>query len=413
MTHLSRIAAAAALTLSAVTLSAFPATADELPFDRIANGRYQAVLGDCAGCHTLPGGAPFAGGVALPTPFGTLVAPNITPDVETGIGGWSETDFRSAMKKGVGHDGVRLYPAMPYPAYTRMSDRDVADLWAYLRTLQPVRNEITSNQLPFPFNIRAVMIGWNWLNFTPGAFKADPNRSAEWNRGAYIVQGAGHCATCHSPKTALGADKTSAFLGGAVLQNWLAPKITNAQREGLGAWSVDDVTAYLKTGANRFDIASGPMAEVVTNSTSQMTDADRRAIAVYLKDLPGEANKATPVAANDPGMKAGAAVYADNCSACHGLKGEGQPKLFPQLAGSALIQQADATSLIRVVLAGSQAAGTQAAPTTPAMPSLAWRLNDAQVADVLTYVRNMWGNAATPVAPDAVGKLRKSLKSGS
>lgn len=399
--------------LAAVLLSTTAASAAELPFDQVTAGRYQAVLGDCAGCHTAPGGAPFAGGVELQTPFGKLVGANITPDAETGIGAWSEKDFRNVMKNGVGHDGVRLYPAMPYPAYTKMSDRDVGDLWAYLRSLQPVKNEIKSNQLPFPFNIRAVMIGWNWLNFSPGDFKPEPNKSAEWNRGAYIVQAAGHCATCHSPKTALGADKASAFLGGAVLQDWLAPKITNAPRVGLGAWSVDDVTAYLKTGANRFDIASGPMAEVVTNSTSQMTDADLRAIAVYLKDLPGEADKSTPVAASDPGMKAGAAVYADNCSACHGRKGEGQPQLFPQLAGSALIQQADATSLIRVVLAGSQGVVTHAAPTTPAMPSLAWRLNDAQVADVLTYVRNMWGNAATPVAPDAVGKLRKSLKSGS
>ncbi|OYY06542.1 MAG: alcohol dehydrogenase, partial [Rhizobiales bacterium 35-68-8] len=319
--------------LAALTLCSTAASGAELPFDQIQAGRYQAVLGDCAGCHTLPGGAPFAGGVALATPFGKLVAPNITPDVETGVGGWSESDFRDAMKTGIGHNGVRLYPAMPYPAYTKMSDRDVGDLWAYLRSLQPVKNEIKSNLLPFPFNIRAVMIGWNWLNFTPGAFKADPNRSTEWNRGAYIVQGAGHCATCHSPKTALGADKASAFLGGAVLQDWLAPTITNAPRVGLGGWSVDDVTAYLKTGANRFDIASGPMAEVVTNSTAKMTDADLRAIAVYLKDLPGEANKAVPVAADDPGMKAGAAVYADNCSACHGLKGEGQPKLFPALAG--------------------------------------------------------------------------------
>jgi mono/diheme cytochrome c family protein len=413
MMRSSRFAAVAALTLSVTVASAISASAAELPFDRVANGRYQAVLGDCAGCHTPPGGAPFAGGVALPTPFGTLVGANITPDAETGIGAWSESDFRNALKKGIGHDGVRLYPAMPYPAYAKMSDRDVSDLWAYLRSLQPVKNEIKSNQLPFPFNIRAVMIGWNWLNFTPGDFKPDPNKSAQWNRGAYIVQGAGHCATCHSPKTALGADKASAFLGGAVLQDWLAPKITNAPREGLGEWNVDDVTAYLKTGANRFDIASGPMAEVVTNSTAKMTDADLRAIAVYLKDLPGEAPKATPVAAGDPGMKAGAAVYADNCSACHGLKGEGQPRLFPQLAGNALTLQADATSLIRVVLAGSQGVGTQAAPTTPAMPSLAWRLNDAQVADVLTYVRNTWGNAAPPVAPGAVGKLRKALKSGS
>ena len=398
---------------AALTIATTAAWAIEQPFDQIEAGRYQAVLGDCAGCHTAPGGAPFAGGVALQTPFGKLVAPNITPDAETGIGNWSEADFRNALKNGIGHNGIRLYPAMPYPAYTKMSDRDVVDLWAYLRTQQPVKNTITSNQLPFPFNIRLVMLGWNWLNFKPTDFEADPTKSAEWNRGAYIVQGAGHCATCHSPKTMLGADKASAFLGGAALQNWFAPKITNAPREGLEQWSVDDVTAYLKTGTNRFDIASGPMAEVITNSTAKMTDADLRAIAVYLKDLPGEAAKATPVAASDPSMKAGAAIYAGNCSACHGGNGEGQPKLFPTFAGNALVQQADATSLIRVVLAGSQAVATHAAPTAPAMPSLAWRLNDAQVADVLTYVRNTWGNAAPPVAPGAVGKLRKALKSGS
>ena len=408
MTRSSGFAALAALMFGATA-----ASAAELPFDQVTSGRYQAVLGDCAGCHTLPSGAPFAGGVELQTPFGKLVGANITPDTETGIGAWSERDFRNAMKIGVGHNGVRLYPAMPYPAYTKMTDRDIGDLWAYLRSVQPVKHAVKSNQLPFPFNIRLLMAGWNWINFSATDFKADAQKSAEWNRGAYIVQGAGHCATCHSPKTSLGADKDSEFLKGEVLQGWLAPKITNAPRQGLGQWSVEDITAYLKTGANKFDIASGPMAEVVGNSTSRMTDADVHAIAVYLKGLPGEAPKSTPVAASDPGMKAGAAIYADTCSACHGLEGEGQPKLFPRLAGNALIQQTDATTLIRVVLAGSQAVGTQAAPTTPAMPSLAWRLSDAQVADVLTYVRNIWGNAAAPVPSDAVEELRKTLKKGS
>jgi mono/diheme cytochrome c family protein len=403
--HLAALAASAALALTVTATSA-----DEFPFNRIANGRYQAVLGDCAGCHTVPGGKPFAGGVALQTPFGKLVGPNITPDVETGIGNWLEADFKRMMKTGIGHNGIRLYPAMPYPSYTRMTDGDIADLWVYLQGVQPVKNEVVANQLPFPFNIRLVMAGWNLINFKPGTFAPDPNKTAEWNRGAYIVEGAGHCSTCHSPKTLLGADKGgSAFLQGEVLQGWLAPKLSSAPRDGLGAWSLDDVRAYLKTGANRFDVASGPMAEVISNSTSKMTDADVHAIAVYLKDVSGAASDASPVAASTAGMRAGAEIYAGTCSACHGGNGEGQARLFPKLAGNPLIQQQNATSLVHVVLAGSQGAATAAAPTTPAMPSLAWRLNDAQVADVLTFIRNSWGNAAPAVTAGAVADLRKSL----
>jgi mono/diheme cytochrome c family protein len=402
------------LAAAAAFVAAAPATATEQLFDNVANGRYQAVLGDCAGCHTAPGGKPFAGGVALQTPFGTLVAPNITPDRETGIGSWTEADFRNAMKSGVGHDGKRLYPAMPYPYYTRMSDADISDLWSYLRTVQPVSNSVEANRLPFPFNIRLLMAGWNWLNFTPGDYKPDPKKSAEWNRGAYLVQGPTHCALCHSPKTLSGADKSGgAFLTGTVLQGWLAPDVTGNAHIGVGGWSAGDIVSYLKTGANGADVASGPMAEVVEDSTSKMTDADLRAIAVYLKDIASPAQAPQPVAASDPAMHTGAAIYADNCSACHGLDGRGQPRLFPALAKNPLIQQSDPTSLIRVVLAGSQGAATTSAPTTPAMPSLAWRLTDAQIADVLTFVRNTWGNAAPPVTADAVARLRKQLAQGS
>ncbi|MFA6267554.1 MAG: c-type cytochrome [Pseudolabrys sp.] len=406
MTRSFRFAALAA----ALALNATAASTAELPFDQVEAGRYQSILGDCAGCHTAPGGAPFAGGVALDTPFGKLVAANITPDAETGIGAWSEADFRNAMKSGVGHNGKRLYPAMPYPAYSLMSDRDVGDLWAYLRSVQPVKNAIVSNQLPFPVNIRLLLAGWNWLNFSPADFKENPQKSAEWNRGAYIVQGAGHCATCHSPKSVLGADKGG--MTGAVLQNWLAPNITGNLHDGVGAWSADDIVAYLKTGSNKTSVASGPMAEVIEASTSKMNDADLRAVAVYLKDLPASDKAPAPIAASDPAMRAGAAIYGVTCSACHGGDGSGQAQLFPRLAGNAAVQQGDPTTLIRVVLAGSQGAGTHFAPTTPAMPSLAWRLNDTQIADVLTYVRNTWGNAAPPVTPGAVGALRQAVKDG-
>ena len=197
------------LTLAAIAaLAGNAAQASDQLADQVIRGRYQAILGDCAACHTKQGGKPFAGGEPLQTPFGALVPPNITPDRETGIGAWSEEDFRNALKTGIGHGGKRLYPAMPYPAYTKMPDHDIADLWVYMQTLEPVHNPVEANQLPFPLNIRLLMAGWNGINFAPEPFKPDPSQSDEWNRGAYLVQGPGHCGTCHSPKTLLGADKT-------------------------------------------------------------------------------------------------------------------------------------------------------------------------------------------------------------
>jgi mono/diheme cytochrome c family protein len=397
-----------ALTLGIGALMLGPAmSADQA--DQIIRGQYQAVLGDCAGCHTKPGGKPLAGGLPLETPFGALVPPNITPDKETGIGNWSEADFHNMMKIGIGHDGVRLYPAMPYPAYTKMTDPDLSDLWAYLTTVEPVSNKVQANQLPFPLNIRLSMWGWNLLNFSEGGFTPDPSKSAEWNRGAYIVQGAGHCGTCHTPKSFLGADKDSVFLQGASLQGWFAPDITNSAQSGLGKWSQDDLVKYLKTGVNAHSIASGPMAEAVENSTSKMTDADLKAVAIYLKSLGSDAAVAAPAKPDQARMVTGEAIYRDNCSACHGGDGAGAGALFPPLAGNSIVAQGSTETLSRLVLAGSQAVHTANAPTTPAMPSLAWRLKDQEIADVLTYVRNSWGNAAPAVSSDDVATVRQEL----
>jgi mono/diheme cytochrome c family protein len=292
-----------------------------------------------------------------------------------------------------------------------MSDDDVLAIRAYLATVTPVDNPVVANQLPFPFNIRLSMLAWNALNFTPGRYQPNPRKSAEWNRGAYIVEGAAHCGTCHTPKTLLGGDKTDQALSGAVLQGWFAPDITGDSRKGIGGWSKDDLVQYLKTGANDRTLASGPMAEAVTHSTSRMTDDDIAAIATYLKDSDrgGSAAKPTPVAASDDAMRAGAAIYKDSCAACHRDAGTGEPHLFPRLAGSAQVQSDDPTTLVRVVLQGTRAASTQAMPTAPAMPAFDWRLNDAQVAAVLTYVRNSWGNAAAPVSPSVVASQRTSL----
>jgi mono/diheme cytochrome c family protein len=385
--------------------------ADSQSFDRIERGRYLAVLGDCAACHTAPGGKPFAGGLALETPFGKLVAPNITPDRETGIGAWTDGEFLAAMHDGRGRDGRFLYPAMPYPAYTRMTRDDVLLIRSYLATVEPVSNAVVVNQLPFPFNIRESLLFWNLLNFTPGRFQADPQKSAEWNRGAYIVEGAGHCGACHTPKNLLGGDKTGRPLAGATLQGWFAPNITGDPRRGIGNWSHDDIVQYLMTGANEWTLASGPMAEAVVHSTSKMTEADVAAIATYLKDSGAPAPTSNPaaVASGDRAMRTGLAIYKDSCAACHKDSGLGETDLFPRLAGSALVQSDDATTLLRVVLQGSRAVSTPSRPTAPAMPAFDWRLNDAQVAAVLTYIRNSWGNAAMPVAADAAASARAEL----
>lgn len=390
-----------------VSIAGTPALAQ----DPVASGRYQAVLGDCAGCHTAPGGEPLAGGTILETPFGKIAVPNITPDRETGLGRWSEADFRRAMREGTSPGGKRLYPAMPYPAYARMPDADIAALWAYLKTAQPVRHAVEPNLLPFPYNIRALMVGWNWLHPSPAGFTPVPGKTAEWNRGAYLVTGPGHCGACHTAKTFLGADRAAA-LTGASLQGWFAPEITGAKPHGIGNWSADDVVTYLKSGWNAHAAAAGPMVEVVENSTSQMRDADLRAIAVYLKDQPAGsgAQPMSKLPAGDPAMRVGAKLYQDNCVGCHGWDGKGEAQIFPPLAGNAILLQPSAESLTRVVLEGAQSAGTKSAPTAPAMPSFAWKLDDGEVAALLTYIRNDWGNAAAPVSAASVAKIRANLR---
>ena len=384
---------------------------DKQSFEVVEHGRYMATAADCTACHTAKsGGLAFAGGGALETPFGTLLAPNITPDVRTGIGGWTDDEFVNAVQNGVGHYGLHLYPAMPYTYYTKMTRADVLAIRAYLDTVQPVYNLVIANQLPFPFNQRDSMIGWKALYFQPGEFKPDSSQSAEWNRGAYLVEGTEHCGLCHTPKNAMGGDEGGRAMQGSVLQSWYAPNLTGNRRIGLGDWTIDDIVLYLKTGRNRFGMASGPMAEAVTHSTSHLTDADLRAMAVYLKSLPpGGGTLPQPISADEPKMLQGSAIYYNQCVACHGAQGQGIEGLFPRLAGAPAVQQGQATSLIRVVLEGARAVGTAGAPTAPAMPSFVWKLSDDDVAAVVTYIRNAWGNAAPGVQAGDVGNLRGSL----
>ena len=383
---------------------------DAQDFTTVAKGRYLSILSDCASCHTVPQkNQPFAGGRPIETPFGKIVAPNITPDMETGIGSWTDDQFDRAVRKGIGRNGERLYPAMPFNAYTKMSREDVLAIRAYLNTVTAVYNSVVANTLPFPFNIRTSMRVWDGLYLKEGEYVADPHNSAEWNRGALLVDGPAHCGACHTPKTFLGGDKTAQYLQGSPLQGWSAPNITNDARTGLGGWSVDDVAAYLKTGHNRITAATGPMAEAVDLSTSRMTDDDVNAIATYLKSLPGDGKAQTAMAASTPEMTAGGSIYRDQCSACHGLDGKGVDRLFPSVANSSMARADDPTTVIRIVLRGARSVATDKEPTAPGMPSYGWQLKDDQVANVLTYIRNSWGNAAPAVSPDEVARLKTSV----
>ena len=379
----------------------------------IARGHYLALAGDCAACHTAPGGAPYAGGLKLDTGFGIVAASNITPDRETGIGGWTTKQFILALRHGIGDHGKRLYPAMPYTAYAKVSDADLTAIKAYFDTLPAVHHAVIANQMPFPFDIRLTMVGWNLLFFDFGGaeYRPDRTQTAEWNRGAYLVQGLGHCATCHTPKNLLGADEAGRYMQGMELQGWWAPDLTSNTRTGLGSWPAGDIVAFLKTGANAHMVAAGPMAEVVTNSTQYLTMPDLQAMAVYLKSLPASPGHASPpVPPSDPQMVVGQAIYAAHCAACHGQDARGLPGMISAFAGSPSVQAPNAGNLIRTVLSGGQAASTAANPAGIAMPAFGGTLSDAQVAAVLTYLRNSWGNRAAAVTAHQVAVKRRELR---
>jgi mono/diheme cytochrome c family protein len=382
---------------------------DAQKFNQIEKGRYLATVSDCTACHTLPGsGHEFAGGRAIETPFGTLLGPNITPDPVTGIGAWTDDEFVNALTKGTGRNGSHLYPAMPYTYYTKLSRDDALAIRAYLDTMPAVQNQVKADQLPFPFSIRAAMTVWDAMFFKPGAFEPAAGKSDEWNRGAYLVEGPAHCGMCHTPKNFLGGDKTGEPLQGYALQGWFASDISNDKRSGIGSWPVEDIVNYLLTGHNATGFATGPMAETLSASTSKMNDADIEAIAVYLKDQPAR-NEAAPAPPDQSVMKAGAQIYADECAGCHGGDGKGEANLIPALSNSAAVQQSDPTSLLRVVLRGARNVSTASAPTAPAMPAFGWVLDDNQVAAVLTYIRNSFGNGAQPVGAGQAGKARQDF----
>ncbi len=373
----------------------------------LERGRYLAAAGDCQGCHTTAGGAPYAGGRALETPFGTVLSANLTPDA-SGLKAWNADQFYRAMHEGIAANGDHLYPAFPYNYFTHMPRADTDALFAYLQSLPPVVNRPDRNQLPFPFNIRSLVTVWNWLYLDKTTFAADAAHSEQWNRGAYLVEGPGHCAACHTPKTILGGPQKGHDFHGGAFGAWFAPDLTPNGRTGLGGWTRDETVTFLKNGRNPHASASGEMGLVVQDSTSRLADDDLQAIAAYLAD-----RAASPTVSMTPPdtaqMKAGEAIFVDECSACHLMHAQGQTLAFPPLAHSANAQQTDPTTALHIILAGAQAAPTQAAPTAFTMPAFAWKLDDKQVAAVATFVRNEWGNAAPAVSPEQVAKLRGKL----
>jgi mono/diheme cytochrome c family protein len=374
--------------------------------ETVARGMALTETGDCASCHTADPAKPFAGGKRIETPFGGVYSANLTPDRGTGLGAWSDDDFFRAMHFGVDPDGSRYYPAFPYPHFTKLTKPDVLAIRAYLDTLSPVQNTPPAAQMRWPLNYRVLMRLWNALFFRPGIFEPDQSKSTDWNRGGYLVEGAAHCGVCHTPKNFLGAEKRGERFGGGPVDGWFAPRLDGAEKSGLKSWSVEDIAEYLQSGRNGKSNAGGPMAEVVRNSTSRMSDADARAIAVYLKDLsPG---KAEPAASPPPSaqMADGEKLYRVACVACHEVDGSGAPRIYPPLPGNANLLSADPSSTLRVILDGAETMTTPRAPNTGSMPPYK-KMSDQEIADVTTYIRNAWGNAAPAVTPAQVAKARK------
>jgi len=379
------------------------ATPVEAQSTQVKRGAYLARAGDCVSCHTASGGRPLAGGGRLETPFGYMLAPNITPDPATGIGLWSTDDFYRALHAGVNRSGQDLYPTMPYDFYTRVTRIDSDAIFAYLRTVTPVSNAIDVNHLHFPFDERWTMGGWRELYFKEGTITPSPDKSLAWNRGAYLVEGLGHCSACHSPRNLLGAIEKSKEFEGSIIDGWFALNLSEDITTGLGNWSVDNIATYLKTGVlDGKTTAIGPMAEVVNNSLQYLTESDLHAMAEYLKAIPPDSPLRTGRRRPDASRVQGANLYIDHCAGCHQSMGRGIPDVFPPLAGNGVILASDPANVLKVIVLGIPAQNGRIA-----MPSFAESMSDQQIAALANYVRTSWGNGA---APDATGLMVARLR---
>lgn len=385
-----------------------------------SKGEYLARAGDCVACHSVRGGKAFAGGLRMGTPMGAIYSTNITPDPQTGIGSYSLADFDRAVRSGIAKDGHRLFPAMPFPSYAKISDDDLQALYAFfMKEVPPVNQANKPNEIPWYLSPRWPLALWSFAFAPKGSYVAHQDHDAAWNRGAYLVEGLGHCGACHTPRGWLFQEKTldggsAAFLQGGELDAWSALDLRGDVRTGLGAWSQDDIVTFMKTGHNDRATVFGSMLDVINNSTPYLTDEDLRAIAAYLESLPATAqqngfayNDATTgdLQSNKP-KSAGANIYLGTCAACHGADGKGQAPFMPPLAGNPAVLDGNPSSLINIVLNGAEPLVVKGVPDPYRMPQFRIQLTDEQIAQVLSFVRSAWGNDAEAVTAQQVKTLR-------
>ncbi|SAK45198.1 cytochrome c, class I [Caballeronia pedi] len=393
----------------------------------VARGAYLAKAGDCIACHSAPRGKPLAGGLPMMTPLGAIYTTNITPDPDTGIGRYTEEEFARALREGVAKDGHNLYPAMPYPSYAKVNDEDMHALYAYfMHGVTPVRQTNREPDIKWPLNMRWPLKLWNVVFLDKGVYQNKPGKDVAWNRGAYLIQGLGHCGSCHTPRGIAfqerGLDESSStYLTGGLLDNWFASNLTGEHNTGLGRWSEQDVATFLKTGANAHASAFGSMTSVINNSTQELTDGDIAAMARYLKSLAAAGGhggapysydpKATRVSLTRPAATdSGARVYTAYCMHCHGVDGRGFAPMLAPLAGNPNVLEKDASSLINVTLNGTEELVLHGVPAPYPMPRYAPVLNDQQIADVLTFIRGAWNNNTPAIQVEDVTKMRKATQ---
>jgi mono/diheme cytochrome c family protein len=367
----------------------------------IERGAYLARAGNCIGCHTVIGGASFAGGRGVDTPFGVVMAPNITPDARTGLGHWTSADFWRAMHHGRSKDGRLLYPAFPYPSFTYVTREDSDALFAYLRSVPAVERANEPHGLAFPYSTQAALAVWRALYFRPGEFEAEPHQNADWNRGKYLVQGLGHCAACHSGRNFLGGTSLNTEFAGGLMPDasWYAPSLASPHEAGVQRWARQDVVKLLKAGVAAGASVSGPMAEVVYSSTQYMTENDLDAMAQYLAAIPTrEVDVPERKRANVDVLIRGGKLYSQNCTSCHGAAGQGTPGLYPALAGNRAVTLATTNNVVQMIRHGGFAPTTAGNPRPFGMPPYGQSLNGDEIAAVATFIRQSWGNAANPVS---------------
>jgi mono/diheme cytochrome c family protein len=387
---------------------AAPTSATAAP-ELVQRGEYLARAGNCMGCHTDRGGAPYAGGRGIDTPFGTIYSPNLTPDMATGLGSWSAGHFWRALHNGRSRDGRLLSPAFPYTSYTLVTRADSDALYAYLRSLPAVTQPNRPHAMRFPYGTQAALAVWRALYFKPEAHTPDASQTAAWNRGAYLVRGLGHCTACHGHRNALGATGGTLDLSGGLIpvQNWYAPSLSDPQEAGVSHWSPQETATLLKAGVSPRASVLGPMAEVVVGTTQHLRDDDLLAMAEYLRSLPPTRSRVTRLEGPAPDLARGAQLYGLHCAGCHGEKGEGAKGIYPALAGNRAVTMATPANLVRVLMEGGFTPSTAGNPRPFGMPPFAGVLGDDDIAALLSHVRSAWGNQAAPVSAFEVSRYRE------